>query len=538
VPFPPGETFGPLFVRCTNINGFRFAGQAHDSTDPACWEYDPEEEDDGWWSYQPPCCGVSPVIYDRDGVLHRSDCGPGLGSQGYRYVTDANVIVSGDATYRIDLGSGRSLFEYTDVGGLLIGQAAYDGGGVQVWDGTVLRQLETGDCRFIRANRDGDTVALAFTRPEGVVLMQTTVAELRTLPPVVTPEPPVTDPRPIERVGPPKPAGTRYDLLPFVISDPSLQPRRGPSHTLGQIVRPQPRGALVYWVKFAGNEPGVANGESYEGWAYDANWIYQLEDASGWDADTSTDLRMWPTSMQVGEAFAFNTGPHEKVWHDRVTCRETKRDPWQRKMWLAEVADWYWGADLGVRETATLVYDATGGFHIPGRYIEIGFYARGAGSCRWEPHKSEIVYANGQTAVFSDASRADRKDFYLVGGPNPQPKLLACIPHVVPNYPPWPPTPPTPDPPKPTIPMEDDMRAYGPIVPGFKPGKDHDNGNGTISVQKPNGKWLCVTPDGGIEERDTPGGAWESFYKSGTSLVAERDGGARGTLVYVLAIAG
>ena len=80
------------------------------------------------------------------------------------------------------------------------------------------------------------------------------------------------------------------------------------------------------------------------------------------------------------------------------------------------------------------------------------------------------------------------------------------------------------------------MIAYGTIVPGFKAGKDHDNGDGTISVQKPNGKYLCVTPDGGIEERDTPGGAWESFTKSGNCIVAERDGGARGQLTYVLPI--
>lgn len=67
--------------------------------------------------------------------------------------------------------------------------------------------------------------------------------------------------------------------------------------------------------------------------------------------------------------------------------------------------------------------------------------------------------------------------------------------------------------------------AYAPPVPGFKPGDLHDNGNGTVSVQKPNGKWLCVTPDGAIEERDTGGGLWESFKKGKTSLIAERDGG-------------
>lgn len=222
VAFPPGETFGPVFPRCTDVEGFRFAAQAHDTLNPATWEWDVAAG--GWVSYPPPCCGVSPVIYDHDGVLHRSDCGPGVGSQGYRYVNEANIIVSGDATYRIDLGAGRFLFEYTALAELLIGQAAYDGGGVQVWDGVRLLQLETGDCRFIRANRDGDIVALAFTRPEGVVLIRTTMAELRALPPVVLPVPP--DPTPIPPVPPdppqpqPEPPGPQ-PIPPIPVPSPS-----------------------------------------------------------------------------------------------------------------------------------------------------------------------------------------------------------------------------------------------------------------------------------------------------------------------------
>ena len=78
------------------------------------------------------------------------------------------------------------------------------------------------------------------------------------------------------------------------------------------------------------------------------------------------------------------------------------------------------------------------------------------------------------------------------------------------------------------------LKAYGTLIPGFVPGTEHDNGDGTISVQKPNGKWLCVTPEGAVEERDTPGGAWESFLKGNGCLIAERDGGARGPVVYIV----
>ena len=81
------------------------------------------------------------------------------------------------------------------------------------------------------------------------------------------------------------------------------------------------------------------------------------------------------------------------------------------------------------------------------------------------------------------------------------------------------------------------MIAYAAPVPGFKPGDLVENGNGTVSVKKPNGKYVCITPDGKEEERDTPGGAWESFKKGKATLIAERDGGARGPVVYVLPLA-
>ena len=72
------------------------------------------------------------------------------------------------------------------------------------------------------------------------------------------------------------------------------------------------------------------------------------------------------------------------------------------------------------------------------------------------------------------------------------------------------------------------------VQPGFAACTEVDNGNGTISLQKPNGKFLAVTPEGSVEERDTPGGVWESFKKGSNCIIAERDGEAKGPLVYVL----
>jgi hypothetical protein len=187
---PPGEQ-GPLFLRCSNVGGFKFAGQAHDGLGGYEWR-----EAEGWRAFPPPCCGVSPVIYDRDGMLHISDCS--IGSQGYRFVDADGRIFSGDETY----GSPYGLNEWSRYQDLYIGQG-HQGGGVLVYGGFGLLVLETGDCRFIRVNGDGDRVAISFVKPDGAVIVQTTLAELRALqplstqpPPIVTPPPPVPKPEP------------------------------------------------------------------------------------------------------------------------------------------------------------------------------------------------------------------------------------------------------------------------------------------------------------------------------------------------------
>jgi hypothetical protein len=193
VPLPPGEPFGPRFVRCTAWGGFRFAGQADAG---GAWEWQ-----NGWRKIDAPCVGTSPVIYDDIGILHLSD--GSIGSQGWRYVerdgTPEGHLFTGDATYRREVAPGVNLYEYSDVGGLLIGQGQ-DGGAV-VWDGAwvppdpaqpkgIMRLLEPGDARFIRATADGDRVAIAMMKSDGAIIVQTTLAELRALPPFITSEQP------------------------------------------------------------------------------------------------------------------------------------------------------------------------------------------------------------------------------------------------------------------------------------------------------------------------------------------------------------
>jgi hypothetical protein len=190
IALPPGEPFGPRFVRCTEIGGFRFAGQADAG---GAWEW---AEGAGWRKIDAVCAGTSPVIYDRLGFLHLSD--GSVGSQGWRYVdndgTPEGKLVTGDATYRREVTPGVSLYEYTDLGWLLLGQGQE--AGAVIWDGAALRLLEPGHCTFIRATVEGERVAIAMKKPEGVMLVQATLAELAALPPVVNQAPPIDNPRP------------------------------------------------------------------------------------------------------------------------------------------------------------------------------------------------------------------------------------------------------------------------------------------------------------------------------------------------------
>jgi len=149
--------------------------------------------------------------------------------------------------------------------------------------------------------------------------------------------------------------------------------------------------------------------------------------------------------MQIGESRGFDSGPHETQFRDRATCAPVRKEPYGRRMWLHAVYDrYYWGPDLGERETIVVAYDPTGGFHGPGRSVELGFYAKGAGSCRWESYDSVRVYENGPAHFPPDAMWA-RSDFYLLGGQALAPKLTGCVPQVCPHLPPWhAPVPPSP----------------------------------------------------------------------------------------------
>lgn len=411
-------TFQPLFPRLSD-DGLTFAGQSHD--DPSTVEYlfAPMT----WAKVNQAAIGVSPVIYDKANVLHISD--GSVGSQGWRYVAEDGTLVTGDATYAP--GPGFNLFEWTDLsrGGdtLIIGQGPESG--CHIWDGTAHRELATGECRFIRAHRVGDSVSVAIWRPgQPTLLVWATVAELLALP-IVAPPPVVVD-----HFGPVSsalPDGTEVAVADFAFA-PVDWTRTG-THDMQQVTRPEG----VYFVKF--HEP-----TAYELWVRTSWGIEHLEDASAFDSGQTqifTQTRWFPDKMRVGPQYGYVAPSHEAVWYDRVTKQEVNRVGFERTMWLLAAWDVYdFGPDLPQGPCRCAVYDATGGVYSdPGetdpskiRGIEL-FYFGTSGWVRWEYHHSGRVYQGG-APYFDDYTRLARSDFYRTGGTSVtvQPTGLATTP--------------------------------------------------------------------------------------------------------------
>lgn len=147
-PVPGGDSI--LFVRMTEVGEFKFAGQSQ--TGRGTWEW---TQSKGYTLLTTLACGVSPVIYDLQGVLHISNCS--IGSQGWRFVTDAGVLMTGDQTYA---DAARNVWEWSTYLDLTIGQGG-NGGAVAIRPGD-RRVIEPGDCRFIRVAHIGTKFSAAI----------------------------------------------------------------------------------------------------------------------------------------------------------------------------------------------------------------------------------------------------------------------------------------------------------------------------------------------------------------------------------------
>src|SRR6185436_4814989 len=266
--------------------------------------------------------------------------------------------------------------------GALLGVQLSRGGeffAYQIATGTYTKAIFTSDGHGATA-RDDEALLLAFIGPagewwivtqtpgvgtlvrpcHGVMDFTNPRVDVRTL--KAPDEPPVEPDEPIGPRSDQRPADSRtYDLLTYILGAAGTWPRKGLTHPMHQHLA----GDLFHFVKF--NDPGA-----YETWASDANWIYHLEDASSNPPYSFLDPRWFPRVMQIGEARGFDTGHHETQFRDRSSCTPVRREPYRRKMWLHAVYDrYYWGPDLGERETIVVAYDPTGGFHGPGRSVEL-----------------------------------------------------------------------------------------------------------------------------------------------------------------------
>jgi hypothetical protein len=191
VPLPEGQNV--LYVRMAP-DGIRFAGAAQRTDRILEW-------DGSRWHDRGKAYGVSPCIYDNQGVLRIND--GSWGSQGARYVEDDNSILTGDETYFEDT---MELSEWSAISDFIfIGQSHPDGtnDAAWVWDAGTLRLLEPGPCRFIRATCEGEQAAIAIWKPgQGAALGWPTLSELRALPvvantPIPVPVPPKPEPKPM-----------------------------------------------------------------------------------------------------------------------------------------------------------------------------------------------------------------------------------------------------------------------------------------------------------------------------------------------------
>lgn len=197
VPLPPQELLanglGPLYLRATNVGGFKFAGQSH--AYGFAWVHDARG-----WTHDPRIAhGVSGAIFDLAGQLVLSD--PSYGSQGFRFVDAGGRIWTGDETYGHPT---LRLSEWTAHGDITIGQGwTYAGGAVAV-RGTDRRMLEPGHTTFLRFNRAGDRLAIAIVKllEQKAVLLWLDAADLATFPlepepgPIVPPPDPQPEPEP------------------------------------------------------------------------------------------------------------------------------------------------------------------------------------------------------------------------------------------------------------------------------------------------------------------------------------------------------
>jgi len=183
---------------------------------------------------------------------------------------------------------------------------------------------------------------------------------------------------------------SRIDVLPFLIGEAQLWPRRG-DLSQNQVVDYARR--EVCW-------PKHTNPRFFECWRWDDDFVYHEVD-HGVDGNTGVsyrfeDGRWMPRYFEPDWRLDVST---QIVWFDPACGVDAVRSGpfrYHQRMWFEAARDG--GGDLGTRDTLVLEYapeDPAGGPSAPERF----YFGRGAGWYEW--------------------SRGDiRKRFNVVGGPS------------------------------------------------------------------------------------------------------------------------
>lgn len=220
------------------------------------------------------------------------------------------------------------------------------------------------------------------------------------------------------QTGPASPSGT-------LISDTT-------QYVFGQNNKPRTKDHLMEQIEIS---PGIyayskfGDANAYEIWSKDSWGVHHLEDASdsaGTIVKRFVRTEWIPKSLKVGYQYAIEIPEHDEIWMNRSDCKQVNAVPSVRKIWIVN----HWkqfdcGPDLGIKEVIAVCYDPTGDAHTTGRYMEVNYFAFGVGWIWWQSHKSWVVYASG-SPVFSNASLADNKKFYLNSNQNTIPNITGC----------------------------------------------------------------------------------------------------------------
>jgi hypothetical protein len=211
----------PRYPRCTVTGPFKVAVQGNDQT--LEWLGSPD-----WHQYPKSCGAPGPVIYDRAGQLHISDCSGA--AEGYHHVAPDGSLVWGN---RVTHRAGSELRESTDLGdGIYPGQGPQGGFWVQMPDG--YREIAPGIAMVIRATRVGNDLAFAWYEPNvphrgsaTAHLRWMTIDELCALPVKPTSRPPWQDEPsvPVPTFGVPD-----HPIAVHIFGGPGFRMNLGPGH--------------------------------------------------------------------------------------------------------------------------------------------------------------------------------------------------------------------------------------------------------------------------------------------------------------------